>query len=118
MKPRSAKAKGRRLQKEVQLDILERFPHFELDDARPAIMGESGVDIKLSPYARKHFPYSIECKNQEKLNIWKTWEQAKSNTKDGTTTLAVVRRNHHEKLVIMTFDHFLDLFDAGISIDK
>ena len=39
-------------------------------------MGDSGEDILLSPAARKLFPFSVECKNQEKLNIWSSLEQA------------------------------------------
>ena len=45
-------------------------------------MGESGEDIKLSPAARKLIPYSFECKNQEKLNIWEALSQAEENAGD------------------------------------
>ena len=69
MKPRSAKAKGRALQNLVRDRILEVFPQLEKDDVQCAIMGQSGIDIKLSPAARKLFPYSIECKNQQKISI-------------------------------------------------
>ena len=50
--PRSRKAKGRRLQQEVCNLLLEQFSHLEQDDIKPAIMGESGEDVKLSPAAR------------------------------------------------------------------
>ena len=67
----SRKAKGRRLQNKVRDLILEKFD-LHPDDVRGAIMGESGEDIKLSHSARKLFPFSVECKAQEKLNIWES----------------------------------------------
>ena len=30
--------------------------------------------------ARKLIPYAFECKNQEKLNIWSSLEQAEENS--------------------------------------
>ena len=79
MKSRSAKNKGKRLQNSVRDILLETFQQLEPDDIRSAIMGESGEDIKLSPAARKLIPYSFECKNQEKLNIWDSLIQAEEN---------------------------------------
>ena len=69
MSTRAAKAKGRRLQNEVRELLEESFPDLEEGDIRTAIMGQNGEDIILSPAARKKIPYSIECKNQESLNI-------------------------------------------------
>ena len=80
MKSRSAKNKGKRLQNSFRDLLLETFTQLEPDDIRSAIMGESGEDIKLSPAARKIIPYSIECKNQEAINIWKAYEQAQENS--------------------------------------
>ncbi len=51
--------------------ILENFKQLEPDDVVSTLMGDSGTDIKLSPAARKLFPYSPECKNQEKMNVRK-----------------------------------------------
>lgn len=109
MKPRSAKAKGRKLQTEVKQLILDAFPLLEEDDVKPAIMGESGEDIKLSPAARKLFPYSVECKNTEKLNIWSALEQAETNTKDGLNPIVFFRRNRSKTYVVMEAEHFLSL---------
>ena len=70
MKTRSAKNKGKRLQNSVRDILLETFTQLEEDDIKSTTMGESGEDIQLSPAARKLIPYAIECKNQEKINIW------------------------------------------------
>ena len=69
-------------------------------------MGESGVDIKLSPKARKLIPYSIECKNQEALNIWAAYKQAEENCK-GYEPLAVIKRNHHKPLAVVDLEAFI-----------
>ena len=79
MKTRSAKNKGKRLQNDVRDLILETFKELEPDDVRSTTMGDSGEDILLSPAARKLFPFAVECKNQEKLNIWSSLEQAVQN---------------------------------------
>ena len=109
MRTRSAKNKGRKLQKEVQEEILKTFPELEEDDVKVAIMGESGVDIKLSPAARKLFPYSIECKNQEKISIWAALKQAEENKKEGTAAALVFRKNHTSAYVAISLDEFLKL---------
>ena len=51
---------------------------FFLDQSFPflwktAVMGESGEDIKMARAAREKFPFSIECKNVEKLNVWEAY---------------------------------------------
>lgn len=109
MKPRSAKAKGRRLQNKIRDLILENFPQLENDDVKSAIMGESGEDIKLSPAARNLFPYSVEAKNVEKLNIWKALEQSEANSKENTTPLLFFKRNNSKIYVSLEADHFLEL---------
>ena len=92
MKTRSAKSKGRRLQNQIKELLLESFKELEPDDVRSAIMGETGEDIKLSPAARRQIPYSFECKNQEKLNIWESLNQAEENSGDYPPVL-IFKRN-------------------------
>ena len=76
MKTSSAKAKGRNLQKEV-VRKLRTVTGLDRDidscyegDIQAIPMGCSGVDIKLSPRAKEKIKLDIECKAQEKLNIW------------------------------------------------
>lgn len=110
MRPSSAKAKARRLQDAVRKLILESFKdELEDDDVKCAIMGESGEDIKLSPVARKLFPFSIECKNVEKLNIWSALEQAENNVKEGTDPILVFKRNRSKTYVALEIETFMKL---------
>ena len=102
MKPRSAKNKGKRLQNKVRDLILEKFNSLESDDVRSITMGESGEDILLSPAARKLFPFSVECKNQEKLNIWKSLEQSATNS-GKHTPIVIFKRNRTKTYVALEF---------------
>ena len=109
MKTRSAKAKGRRLQNKIRDVLLEHFSDkLEPDDIRSQIMGMSGEDIVLSPAARKLIPYSFECKNQEKLSIWSSLEQAESNSGDYPPVL-IFKRNRSKTYVTIELDEFLKL---------
>ena len=111
MKPRSAKNKGKRLQNKVRDLILEKFnKKLEEDDVRSITMGDSGEDILLSPAARKLFPFSVECKNQEKLNIWSSLEQAESNS-GKHTPLLIFKRNRTKPYAVLEFDKLLELLD-------
>tara|TARA_Y100001937_G_scaffold49240_1_gene68629 strand:- start:1061 stop:1396 length:336 start_codon:yes stop_codon:yes gene_type:complete len=110
MKPRSAKNKGKRLQNKVRDLILEKFDTLEADDVRSITMGDSGEDILLSPAARKLFPFSVECKNQEKLNIWKSLEQSEINS-GGHTPMVIFKRNRTKTYVALEFEKLLELLN-------
>jgi hypothetical protein len=115
MKSRSAKNKGKRLQNEVRDAIRTKFPELEPDDVLCTMMSESGTDIKLSPAARKKFPYSIECKNVEKLNMWSALQQSEDNCKEGTTAAVVFRRNRSKAYIALDFEEFLKLIQSSNS---
>ena len=109
MKTSSSKSKGRRLQNKIRDLLLEHYSDkLEKDDIRCAIMGESGEDLKLSPAARKLIPYSFECKNQEKLNIWDSLEQAEKNSDDYGPVL-IFKRNRSKIYVVLEISDFLEL---------
>ena len=110
MKPRSAKNKGKRLQNKVRDLILEKFNSLESDDVRSITMGESGEDILLSPAARKLFPFSVECKYQEKLNIWKSLEQSETNS-GKHTPIVIFKRNRTKTYVALEFKKLLELLN-------
>ncbi len=108
MKTRSAKSKGRRLQNQIKELLLESFKELEPDDVRSAIMGETGEDIKLSPAARRQIPYSFECKDQEKINIWESLNQAEENSGDYPPVL-IFKRNRSKTYAVLELEDFIDL---------
>lgn len=87
--------------------MLEFAAQLEPDDVRSTSMGCGGTDIQLSPKARNVYPYDIECKNQEKLNIWDALKQAEANARD--TALVIFKRNRSDIYVALKFDDFLKL---------
>ena len=108
MKTRSAKNKGKRLQNDVRDLILETFKQLEPDDVRSTTMGDSGEDVLLSPAARKLFPFSVECKNQERLNLWEADSQAEANCGD-QQPIVFLKKNNHKPLVLVDADYFVKL---------
>jgi hypothetical protein len=109
MRTSSCKAKGRRLQQEVR-DSLLSVSKLHPDDIRSTPMGSSGEDIMLSPAARAKFPWSIECKNVEKLSIWSAIEQARANAKQNVPVV-VFTKNHEEPQVAIPFEYFIRLYE-------
>lgn len=108
MKSRSCKAKGRRVLIELRELILQTFPQLEADDVLIHPTSVGGEDLKLSPAARRLFPFSVEGKNQQKLNIWAALAQATDNA-NGHTPAVVFRRNHHAPWVAIPLDAMLRL---------
>ena len=76
-------------------------------------MGMSGEAIVLSPAAKRVIPYSFECKNQERLNLWGSLEQAEGNSQDRQPVL-VFKRNRSKVYVALDFEHFLELIDQKL----
>ena len=107
MKTQSKKSKGRRLQKWVREQLIEKLNIHE-EDIESRSMGAGGEDLIMARAARKKFPYSIECKNQEKLNIWESYSQAVDNCKD-YEPVVVIKRNNHKPLVVVDAEYFVGL---------
>lgn len=114
IKIQSAKSKGRNFQYEVCQMIADAF-FFKYDQHDPDClihsneMGQSGVDIILRGEARKRFPFSVECKNQESLKITEWVEQAQHNQAEGTQWAVVFKKKSLKNpLVLLDFKSFLD----------
>lgn len=106
----SRKAKSRSLQNSVTQSLLKKFQQFDSNDIKPAIMGQSGIDIHLSNPVRKLFPFAIECKNQESLSIWSALEQCGENAKlEKLTPLLIFKRNRSKIYAVLELDEFLKL---------
>lgn len=109
MKTASCKAKARVLQNLVT-EIIRKLFHLSTADVKPAIMGESGIDIKLSDKARSLLPYGIECKNVEKLNVYEAWSQAVDNSKkEELIPMLIIKRNQKKPLMILDLEHGFSL---------
>ena len=107
MRTQSKKAKGRRLQQWVRDLLIEKL-EVHPEDIESRSMGAGGEDLIMSRSAREKFPYSIECKNQESLNIWKSYEQAQQNS-GNYEPIVVLKRNNIKRLVLVDADYFVEL---------
>lgn len=118
MKTSSAKAKGRNLQKWVgqKISSITDLPFGQDEVISSRGMGQSGTDVVLIGEALKAFPFSIECKNQEKWSVHTWIEQAVSNLKTGTNWLLVAKRNRNKAVVIMDAEVFFEIFKK--TLDK
>lgn len=108
MRPQSAKAKGRRLQQTIRDLLLKAAESLEPDDIRSTSMGAGGEDILFSPAARKIYPYSIECKNVERLNIWDAVKQAYDNCKK-YIPVVIFKKNGQEPWIAMPLKDFMQI---------
>ena len=111
MKTQSAKAKGRKLQQWVRDQIIEQL-EVHPEDIESRSMGAGGEDLIMARAARQKFPFSVECKNVEKLNVWDAYEQAKSNSKNHEP-IVVMKKNQKKPLVVVDADFFISLFKRG-----
>ena len=110
MKTQSAKAKGRRLQqwfRDLLIDELEVHP----EDIESRSMGAGGEDLIMARAARAKFPYSIECKNQESVNVCKSYDQAKENS-GNYEPIVIIKRNKSKPLVLIDAEHFVSLLKS------
>ena len=114
MKPQSAKAKGRRLQQQFRELLIEELG-IHPEDIESRSMGAGGEDLIMPRAAREKFPYSIECKNVEKLNVWEAYKQAEENSKD-YEPVVVMKKNNHKTLVVIDAEHFVKIHkDSNLS---
>lgn len=112
MNTHSAKQKGKRLQNALRAALLAVFPELQTDDIKSAMSSEAGEDLKLSPAAQRLVPFSFECKNTEKLQVWAALEQAQQNA-NGRKPAVVFSRNRSMPHVVVDLDTFLGLLRAS-----
>ena len=110
MRPQSAKAKGRLFQQWVRDQLIEER-NIHPEDIESRSMGASGEDLIMARDARQKFPFSIECKNQEKLNVYDAYDQACANSGDHEPIL-FMKKNRKKPLVVVDAEYFIKNFQC------
>lgn len=114
IKTSSAKNKGRRFQNDIRDFLFERYSWLGEGDLDSCSMGSGGVDITMSPLARKTLPLSIEAKKTKKTPTLAEMKQARENAYEGTTA-AVVWSPHgsgpDKALIMFDLQEFLDFYE-------
>lgn len=114
MRTSSAKAKGRRAASETKDLLLKYAPDLQPTDIEVTSSGAIGEDLKLSPAARQVYPFIVENKCVEKLNVWEAYEQACGHRRpehgDGFLVPVVFfRRNRSKLMALLDAEHFIKL---------
>ena len=122
IKVSSGKAKGRKLQ-QILCGFISKAIGIEwgsedekLIQSRP--MGQKGNDVVLRGEAIELFPFSCECKWNEKWNLPDAIKQAKANQKSGTDWLVCLKKNHMEPIVVLDAEVFFKLYGQLLSFKK
>lgn len=105
---RRSKSKGRTGQNEVRDMILKAFPDLEPGDVKCAIMGETGLDIHLSPAALKRLNWNTEVKRRKSMKgIYDWYQQAKGH--GSGEPVVCIRQDRDKWLAIVSLDYLLEL---------
>ena len=103
----SRKQKARKLQNAVADMIRAWCEGLQPTDIKTATMGERGSDIIFSPLAQEILPFdAIECKCQERLNIW---DALKQTAKHGKISLLFFNRNRTDIYVALKAEDFFGM---------
>jgi hypothetical protein len=103
---RGRKAKGRRACLDVQQAILQYYPSLSAEDVYVKTGSAGGVDLHFSAKGRKVFPFAVEVKGAESLNIWAALSQALANA-DDRTPIVFFKRSHSPLYVALSAVDFL-----------
>ena len=94
--------------------MLLKAPSLKPDDVRSTSMGVTGPDIQLSTAAQLVYPWVVEVKNQERINVWKSWEQTKAHLDVSDEymdymPIMFLKKNRSDALVVLHADDFFGL---------
>lgn len=107
MRTSSCKAKGRRCAVEAK-EILEKYaPDLRPGDILVTPSGVTGPDLHMSPAAKELYPFTVECKNQEAIQIWAALKQAESHAGEGELGVLFFRRNRSKLYVALDAEQFI-----------
>lgn len=108
----SCKSKGRKLQQIVRDGLMEIGKGYGLEtgDVVSTGMGQTGVDVQLSPAAKRVFgDLHVECKNVENLNVTGVFFQHLAKYPNSPLAMLVHKRNNTVPLVTIKLVDFLSI---------
>ena len=105
---KSSQQKGKRFEREVAKQINKKF---ETNVRRTPLSGGLNFkgDIICIDDQSIISEFSWECKNQEKLNIWKALQQSKNDAPARTMPVVVFRKNHSLDYIALELEDFLNI---------
>lgn len=104
--PASKRAKGNRLER----DIAELYRRYDIDPKATRMpMSGAMTHFKGDIWKPNDYNYVDECKNQERIQLWQWWEQAKSQATGARIPLLHVSSNHRPILTVMSAETYFDM---------
>lgn len=107
IKPASCRAKGKKNEKEIATRLAEIFG-LDLEDFYSCRSGQKECDIQLSKAAKERFPFHVEAKHVNALNIWSAINQAETEAKPGFTPIVIFKRDRSKRYVTIELEQFLN----------
>ena len=89
--------------------LRDVYSQLHEDDIKSQTMGMTGEDIVRSPAAKEVCTFSFECKNVERLQIWRAIEQCEANKPDCSAPAIVFKKNGKQPYVALPFTVFCDM---------
>lgn len=104
-------AKGRRLKgKRFEREIAALYRHHHIDDTAQPMPMSGAMEFHKGDILKKiDNEFVDECKNQETVEIWKWWNQAKSQARGMQRPVLHIKRNLTEPLSIISTDTYFDM---------
>jgi len=100
--------KGKRFERDVAKQLNKVFNTNVSRTPQSGGMSIKGDIIDINPDSIL-FDYHWECKNQEKLNIWKALAQARADRPMGKTPVVVFTKNFEKDYACLEFEDFMNL---------
>ncbi len=118
-----AKSKSRNLQQWACKKISEfsEIPWGKDEEIASREMGQSGPDVRMSPNARKIFPFTLECKSGNQWNLPASIKQCQANLYPDTRWMVVLDRpdpkpdNRIPPVVVVDGELFFEIWSESLA---
>ena len=104
----NSQKKGKRFERKVAQLLNKKFNTNVSRTPQSGGLSIKGDIIDINPDSIL-FDYHWECKNQEKLNIWKALSQANGDKPMGKTAVVVFTKNFEQNYACLEFDDFMNI---------
>ena len=102
----SKKAKGKRAEKKV----AEAYRRYDIDKtARPMPMSGAMTHFKGDIWKKNDYGYCDEVKNQERVQLWKFWDQTTSQASMAQVPVLHITGNHRPILTVLDMEDYMNL---------
>ena len=105
---KGARDKGKRLEYQVR-DLFRRSIDPKCE--RQVLSGGDAWNKGDIRFSYRHFPFMIECKNQERYNFWAWWDQVKEECSQFDQPVVIFTKNHKDTIACMKVEHWMDLLE-------